>query len=289
MKKRNYLLSLLILAFVFTACQEGNKKASKKSTTENRIVSLNGALSETVFALGNEKELIARDVTSTFPNYVRDSVTDLGHVRSIGIESILSEKPDMILALEGDLSEDLKGGLKNTNIKTHYFKQEYSVDGAKKLIKEVADVIGSEDTKPLEEKIDADLKEVEAFEKTPKVLFIYARGAGTLMVAGAETPMQGIMELAGAENAAEGIDGFKPLTEEALLKANPDAVLLFDSGLESVGGKKGLLKTVPALTQTHAGKNEAILTMDGGLLSEFGPRVGEAAKTLNQLLAPYAK
>lgn len=292
--KRNYtVITLLLIAFTLVACQnnskEKSKEANEQTSSENRIVSLNGALSETIYALGKGDELVGRDVTSTYPDYVRDSVTDLGHVRSIGVESILSLKPDMILALEGDLGEDLENSLKNTGVDFHLFKQETSVEGAKNLIDEVGEYIGSGDAEDLHKKIDADLSKVKTFKKYPKVLFIYARGAGTLMVGGEDTSMHGIIELAGAKNAAEGVHGFKPLTEEALLAADPDAVLLFDTGLESMGGKKGLLKAIPALTQTKAGKNEAILTMDGGLLSEFGPRVGEASKTLNQLLAPYAK
>jgi len=64
-------------------------------------------------------------------------------------------------------------------------------------------------------------------------------------------------------------------------------ILLFNSGLKSLGGVKGLLQ-IPGVAETNAGKNKAVITMDGALLSGFGPRVGKAAAHLNQLLAPYA-
>jgi iron complex transport system substrate-binding protein len=119
--------------------------------------------------------------------------------------------------------------------------------------------------------------------QSKKVLFIYARGAGTMMVAGQETPLDKIITLAGAKNAANGFKDFKPLTTEALVAANPDVILLFDSGLESVGGVNGLLK-VPGIPQTTAGKQQKIIAMDGQFLSGFGPRVLEAVKELSEKL-----
>lgn len=274
---------------LFVSCKETPKSSNADANTQpQKIISLNGAITEIIFDLDKGKELVGRDVTSTYPQWVKDSVTDLGHVRSIGIESVLDLHPDKILAIEGDLSDDLVSALKNSSIELHLFKQVYSVEGAKNLVDEVGEVIGNTDTQSIHQKIDEDLNEVKSFETQPKVLFVYARGAGTLMIAGADTPMNGIIDLAGAQNAVQGIEGFKPLTEEALLAANPDAVLLFETGLESLGGKKGMLKSIPALSQTNAGKEEAIITMEGGILSEFGPRVGEAAKQLNTLLASYA-
>lgn len=92
-----------------------------------------------------------------------------------------------------------------------------------------------------------------------------------------------MIELAGAENAVSGFSDFKPLTAEALVAANPDVILLFDSGLESLSGATGMMG-VPGVAETQAGKNQAFISMDGQLLSGFGPRVGEAARLLNERL-----
>lgn len=290
-KNSYFFLIGCFFALVFSGCGNSQKKASDVAeiSPKNRIVTLNGALSETVYSLGKGDELVGRDVTGTFPEYVRDSVKDLGHVRSISVEAILSLQPNMVLAINGDLNESQEAALKNTGIDFHLFDRDFSVEGAKKLVTEVGEKIGEKNIASILSKIDEDVIEIKSFTVKPKVLFVYARGAGTLMIAGENTPMQAMIELAGGENAVSGIKNFKPLTEEALLNANPDVVLLFDSGLQSLGGKEGFLKTVPALSQTNAGKNKAFLAMDGGLLSEFGPRVGEAALKLNRLLMPYAE
>lgn len=292
MKNRSLIFSLILTVVLMGACKNTTaEKTGEKETAkeEQRIVSLNGAVTEIIVALGHGDELVGRDVTSTYPEWLKDSVKDLGHVRSLTMESIMTLRPTLLLASKKDMNPELVEKIKGSGIKFKLFDQEFSADGTKSLIKNVGDFIGNNKIQPLLDKIDEDLSNVQPFEQQPNVLFVYARGAGTMLVAGEGTPMESIIELAGGQNAVTGISDFKPLTEEALLEANPDVILLFDSGLGSLRGKEGFLKTVPAISQTNAGKNKAIISMDGGLLSGFGPRVGEAAYKLNELLTSYAK
>ena len=100
-----------------------------------------------------------------------------------------------------------------------------------------------------------------------------------MLVAGAGTPAEKMITLAGAQNAAGGFSDFKPLTPEALVTANPDIILMFDDGLKSMGGVDGLLK-VQGVLQTTAGKEKKVVVMDGALLTGFGPRVIGAVKEL---------
>ena len=129
--------------------------------------------------------------------------------------------------------------------------------------------------------IDEDLKNLKTYDVKPKVLFIYARGAGSLMVAGKNTAMYSMIELAGGKNAVTDFESFKPLTPESLVALNPDAILMFTNGLESLGGMEGI-KQIPGIEMTNAGKNKAIIEMDGQLLSGFGVRVGRAIVELNK-------
>src|SRR5690606_32566641 len=82
----------------------------------------------------------------------------------------------------------------------------------------------------------------QPFSKTPTVLFIYARGTGTMSVAGKGSSIDEIIKLAGAQNAVQEFADFKPYTTEALVSANPDIILMFDFGLSSLGGKEAMLK-----------------------------------------------
>jgi iron complex transport system substrate-binding protein len=247
---------------------------------QRRIVSLNGTVTEVVCALGFEKALAGVDVTSTYPATVQ-KLPKVGHNRNISAEPVLALQPNLVLATTNFLSPTVIEQLKATGVKTVVLQQEYSIAGTKKLIRAIAAALqatakGEALCKQLEQQQQA----LQVSRQSKKVLFIYARGAGTLMVAGQDTPLDKIITLAGAENAAAGFKDFKPLTTEALVAANPDVILLFDSGLESIGGVKGLLQ-VPGILQTTAGKQQHIIAMDGQLLSGFGPRVIEAIRILS--------
>src|SRR5690606_23230277 len=107
--------------------------------------------------------------------------------------------------------------------------------------------------------------------------------AGNLMVAGQKTPSDAIINLAGGVNAAQGLDDFKPLTPEAPMEAKTDVILMFDSGLQSIGVIEGILK-IEGIAQTNAGKNKKVIAMVGQYLSGFSPRLGDAVLELNQKL-----
>lgn len=290
-------ISVLVLAIVSLAVFSCKKEEAKKEKTPEtpvekaeglKIVSLNGAVTEIVAALGHEKEIVGVDVTSTYPETVKATAKDLGHVRSITIESIVALKPTVIIGTDKDMSPELAEKIKAAGIEAHILTQEFSPEGTKKLIADVAGIIKNSDFKALTDKIDADLAKVQPIAKAPKVLFIYARGAGTLMVAGKNTPVEKTIALAGGQNAITEFDDFKPLTPESLIKGNPDVILLFTTGLESLGGVDGLLK-IQGVEKTNAGKNKKIIALDGALISGFGPRVGEGAATLNAELIKVTK
>ena len=286
---KKLFISTAILALL-ASCT--NKEAKNESTeevkTENtisneKIVSLNGAITEILADLGEENNLVGVDVTSTYPSSVKEKATDLGHTRSLSIEALLALKPTKVFATDKDINPEQIAQLKNAGIQTEIIKQDYSVEGTKELVKTVATSLNKQDFDAINAKIDTDLKAVKPLTTKPKVLFIYARGAGNLMVAGTNTPMEKIIGIAGGQNAITEFEDFKPLTPEAVVKSNPDYILMFDKGLESIGGVDGVLK-LEGISSTNAGKNKKIIAMDGQLVSGFGPRVGQAAAQLNQLL-----
>ena len=247
-----------------------------------RIVSANGTLSEILVGLGLEKQIVGVDVTSTFPASL-EKLPKIGHNRTIAAEGILALNPDVILYTDQSmLSPAVVKQLNSSGKKLVEFKHEYSKDGAIKLIREVGAYFNAQaQAEKMIKALQADLAKISAPASPKKLLFIYARGAGTLMVSGTGTSLDKMFALAGHKNAVSGFSDFKPLTAESLIVANPDVLVLFSSGLESLEGMDGLLK-VPGVANTNAGKNRRIVTMDGQFLTGFGPRVGKAAIELAQ-------
>ena len=280
--KKVFLFALISTLLV--SCKGENKSTETPHTVNHKIISLNGAITEILSALGQEDKIVGVDVTSTYPEGIKEKAKDLGHVRSVSLENVIALQPTLILASDKDLNPDLIAKLQEAKIEVKTIEQEQSIEGTKKFIKDVAQSIGDPNYMSLIRKIESDFAGLRQLETKPKVLFIYARGAGTLMVAGKNTPMEKIITIAGGENAVNDFEDFKPLTSEALIQSNPDYILLFNKGLESLGGIGGVLQ-IQGIEQTHAGKNKNIIAMDGALLSGFGPRVGQAAKELNQLIS----
>ncbi|MCF0071582.1 ABC transporter substrate-binding protein [Dyadobacter sp. CY261] len=270
-------VSRIIICFfpIFFACGLSSAKAL-------RIVSTNGTLSEILVGLGLEKQIVGVDVTSTYPASL-EKLPKIGHNRTIAAEGILALNPDVILYTDQSMiSPTVVKQLTSSGKKLVMFKHEYSKEGAIKLIREVgAHFNTNAQAEKMVKALQADLAKIPAPSDPKKLLFIYARGTGTLMVSGTGTSLDKMFALTGHTNAVTGFPDFKPLTAESLITANPDVLVLFSSGLESLEGIDGLLK-VPGIANTNAGKNRKIVTMDGQFLTGFGPRLGKAAIELSQ-------
>ena len=116
-----------------------------------------------------------------------------------------------------------------------------------------------------------------------KALFIYARGGKHLMVAGDKTPVSTLLDLMGAENAVKGVEGFKPLTAEAVTAAKPDVIIMTESGAESLGGKEGIF-ALPGVKLTPAGKNKTVIVDNDLRLLTIGPRTGDVIEAIHAQL-----
>lgn len=280
---------LLAMILCLVSCSNHSPDVSPAEPPKRlRIVSVSGTTTEILCALGMQAELVGTDVTSTYPEYARQ-LPKVGHSRNVSAEAIIALRPDIVVGTAGNLRPELVEQLQQAHIRVLQFQPDPSVDGTKQLIQTVADSMGKgEGASDIIHALDKDLAAKVVPRKKVKVLFIYARGAGTMMVAGKQTPADEMIHLAGGENAVQGFEDFKPLTPEALLEANPDVILMFSSGLESLDGIGGLLK-VPGVSMTNAGKNRQVIEMDGQLLTGFGPRLGKAVTQLSKELYEVSK
>lgn len=272
-----------LMAVILAACNNNHSsqiQAENQPADSVKIVSLNGTLSEIVTRIGMEENIVGVDVTSTYPESLQKKAK-VGHNRNISAEGVLALQPDVIIGIAKDVKPELAEQFKSAGVKLLLFEQEYSAEGTKKLIQAVADSLNRpKGAEKMIADLNTDLSKIKKSASKPKVLFIYARGTGTMMVAGDDSQVEKVIEMAGGQNAVSGFKDFKPLTAEALVKANPDVILLFDSGMESLGGTNGLLD-VQGIAQTNAGKNKRFITMEGQFLTGFGPRLGKAVAELS--------
>ena len=283
MKRINPLIFLGIICFAISSCNISGKTDSGNIEVDSlRIVSLNGTVSEILCDAGLEKQLVGVDVSSTFPISLKD-IPKVGHNKKIPIEAVLALNPNLIIGTKEVPTETVEQ-FRQAGMRVILVDQEYSINGSRNMIKSITDSLKlKEKGDSILKRFDQDIQLVQAFEAEnpkPKVLFIYARGTGTMMVGGNNTQVAKMIQLAGGLNVAKDFEEYKPLTPESLVNYNPDVILLFSSGLSSLGDKNGFME-VQGVKQTRAGKEGKIINMDGQLLSGFSPRLPNAIKELH--------
>ncbi|GAA5219899.1 heme/hemin ABC transporter substrate-binding protein [Membranihabitans marinus] len=284
------ILALAGIVMLLTFCQNSSDPQNQlTSVQEKRIISLSGFVTELLYDLDLGNQIVGVDVTSTYPDDVK-SLPQLGHISQINAEGIMSLSPDLILVDAQQMAQNpVFEQLANSGVEILPVQTQFTLHNAYNVAEQLSEhiAIDHEKIKELKQQLDQDSVSLNDFknqiEKPAKVLFIYARGAGNLMVAGKETSAAAIIKCAGGINAVEEFQGFRALTAESLLESNPDVVLMFESGLASFDNVEGLSQ-IPGMSQTAAFKNKKIIAMDGHYLTSFGPRVGKAALELSQKL-----
>jgi iron complex transport system substrate-binding protein len=283
------LLGLLPLfaSFLFFANCSTQTASTPTAEAGERIVSIGGAVTEIVYALGADKNLVGADTSSIYPQ-AATRLPQVGYQRQLSAEGVLSLKPTLVLMTAEAGPPVAVEQIEAAGVKIIKVGGENTPDGAREKIREIAAALNEKERgERLIEKLYADLNAAEQCAETldakPKVLFIYSRAGGAPQVSGANTSADAMINLAGGRNAVDGFENFKPLTPESLVEAAPDFILLPSRGLDSIGGVEAVLK-IPGMSETPAGKSGRIITIDDLVLLGFGPRMGAGVKELCEKL-----
>ena len=249
-----------------------------------RIVSIGGALTETIYALDAGDLVVGSDTTSHYPPAAA-SAPKVGYMRALSAEGILSLSPDLVILSEEAGPPTVLEQLKSAGVSMLQLEAGRTIEDVKENIKILAETLEKQrEGENLISGINGavtKLQEAIAAQGTSKsVMFILQHSGGAPMVAGSKTAADSIIKLAGAENAVTGYDGYKPLSPEAATSLAPDILLVTTQGLEQSGGEASLL-AAPGVSLTPAAKNGHVVAMDALLLLGFGPRTAEAALELN--------
>ncbi len=252
-----------------------------------RILSLGGAVTEIIYALGEGDRVIGRDSTSSFPPAVLD-LPDVGYVRRLSPEGVLSMAPDVIIGTEGLGPPETLQVFQGANIPLTLVPEGYDGAAIFEKIRIVAEALGvprkgAELSQQVSEALAKALSERET-DDTPRVMFILSMQGGRIMAAGSNTGAQGIITLAGGVNALEGFEGYKQVTDEAILLADPDVILMMDRSGDHAADDAEILEH-PVLGATKAAQSGAIVRQPGLVLLGFGPRTPEAVRALNAAFA----
>ncbi|MFN3575425.1 MAG: hemin ABC transporter substrate-binding protein [Tabrizicola sp.] len=248
-----------------------------------RVVTLGGSVTEIAVALGAGDRLVARDSTSNWPASVL-ALPDVGYIRALSPEGVLSVSPDLIIAEADAGPVEAVDVLKAAGVPFLLIPEAVSADALPAKIIAVGEALGLPDqAAALSAQVQSRLQDAKAraakVRNKSRALFILSLQGGRVMAGGEATEAEGIITLAGAENAGTGFRGYKQMTDEAVIAAAPDVIVMMDrEGDLSIPDADILAH--PALAETPAGKAGRIIRMDGMLLLGFGPRTPDAARQL---------
>ncbi len=255
----------------------------------SRIVSIGGAVTEILYALGLEQQIVAIDSTSFYPPQALRDKPNVGYMRALSPEGVLGLNPSLVLATEGSGPREAIAVLRAAKVPLVMVPDKFT---GKSIIEKIeivaAAAANAERGNCLAKAVAADLAALDDIrghvEQRRKAAFLLSFVNGRAMVAGRATAADGVLTLAGATNAIDAFEGYKPLNDEAIIAAKPDFVLAMRRDSHPLDATTVFAH--PGFALTPAAQRQAFVAMNGLYLLGFGPRTALAARDLAATLYP---
>lgn len=254
-------------------------------TNTSRIVSLNGNITEVVYALGLGKHVVADDISATYPPAAAKA-PKIGYQGELTAEPIIAKQPTVVI---GDTTAGPASAIaqvRSAGIPVVILPSYQGYAGALEKITAVAHALGVPAAgRQVRARVSASIataeREAARYSCHPRIMLLYLRGTSVELVAGAGAGYTPIFTAVGAVDAGaqSGLHGFAPITPEALVKAAPQILIVTTTGLASIGGLPALLK-IPGIAQTPAGRTKDVLAYEDDFLLNNSTRVGELMQQL---------
>ncbi|HZV67937.1 MAG TPA: ABC transporter substrate-binding protein [Saprospiraceae bacterium] len=287
MMKKSILLLSGLLILIFGCGRFGNE--DQKQDHAQRIVCIAKQYSEIIYALQAQSDIVAVDVSSTYPPEIKKLPT-VGYHRALSAEAILAMKPTLIFQDNNIGPEhvvkqlnDLKIPMKNFG---HY---QTTIPGTDSLMREMGAYFHKEraaDSLCL--KLDNDMKIALAsaaqYKDTTKVLVIhFGQASNIYMVMTRKSTAAKMVEWAGGTMAVDDEKGMKQISPEIVAQSDPDVILLTDFGYDRLGSPEKI-KELPGVASTKAFKNNRIYRIEEHDVVYLGPRTGEIVLNMQKLI-----
>jgi len=285
-------LAAACLASVIAIAANSSHAGATNTTTADtsRIISIGGAVTEILYALGKDESIVGIDSTSLYPLRAAGEKPNVGYMRQLSAEGVLGLRPSMILAIAGTGPKETMAVLDATHVPMVTVPDSFSGEGIIDKIRVIAQATGAvQRGQCMIEHVRADLDALRQFEdgigRRKRVLFVLSFVDGRAMAAGKHTAADGIIRLAGGVNAIADYDGYKMITDEAVVAAKPDVVLAMQRGGPNPVNAD-MVFAQQAFAATPAAAKRSFVAMDALYLLGFGPRTARAARDLAATLYP---
>ncbi len=261
------------------------------AASQSRLLSIGGDVTEILDALGYSDRIVAVDSTSKYPESALKTKANVGYMRALATEGVLSVNPTAIIASLGAGPSDVVKALKASSIPYVEVPDDPTAAGVSKKIRVIGAALAqSSRADALAASVEAEFeilaKESKILTAKKRAIVILSVQNGRAIIGGANSSADAMLALAGADNAAVGLNGFQPVSDEQLAEFAPDAVIVMRRTGE---GSTKTLEAVASLTglqSSPANRSRSVIEMDGLFLLGFGPRTPAAVRDLRSALYP---
>ena len=255
-----------------------------------RLITIGGGITEIVYALGAQAQLVGTDTTSLYPRAAQ-ATPKVGYMRQLSAEGLLALRPDAVIAGTDAGPPVVLDQLRSAGVRIELVEADHSWAEVGRKVAAVGRASRREAAaQALQEQLDARWRAMRASidghdtPTAPRVLFVLSH-SGSPTVAGEQTAANAMIHFIGARNALGGFRGYRPMTAESMAAAAPDVILTTTQGLEAIGGEAAFWRR-PELALTPAyrrrAKAGALVHLDALELLGFGPRLPDVVERLHR-------
>ncbi|MGE0337556.1 MAG: hemin ABC transporter substrate-binding protein [Gammaproteobacteria bacterium] len=242
-----------------------------------RVVTVGGAVTEIVYALGAGAQVVAVDQTSVHPMEAT-RLPNIGYLRNLSAEPVLALQPDLVLLSAEAGPPDAVAKIRASGIPVVSVPSAHNAAGVLAKVHTLAAALQMSNAgDALARDLDtafAAVREMTDGLAAPRVLCLMSLGGGGLSVAGRDTAADAFIALAGGRNVFDRHHGYRALSPEILVDAAPDFILVTARSVAASGGVPALLET-PAMRASGLTTTKLIVIDDAAALG-FGPRLPAA-------------
>ena len=276
-----FFKSLLLILLLLISNVHANCNKAKNS---NSIVVAGGSITEIIYFLNLQNKLVGVDVTSNYPLTAK-KLPSIGYIRNLSIEGLLSLKPNLILAEESIGPPIILKQLNKTSVEFRIIKNDYTLEGINEKFLCISKILDVDIKNNIYyKKFVNNVKKLKSFvknnnkEKKDILLILMMKGTSPI-IAGKNTSGHGFIKMIGQNNSMDKVSGWKPVSAEEILIANPNYIIITKRALKDFISIEKFLK-LPGISSTKAAKNKNVFIKDGMSLLGYGPRTINVAKEI---------
>lgn len=262
-----------------------------RAIAEERLVVVGQQLNEIVFALGAGDRVVA---THGYRDHI-PGIDSAAQIQGFGpmvrsAENLLAYRPTAVWAMKGRVEDTVLQQLSAVGVPVELFPDSWRLEQIPAYIEDIAERLATKDS--AQQVIDSFTRQhnkisaLSSLEAAPAAIFILAGGNRPMLVAGADSDFQRLMDLAGGVNSSSH-RGYQLLSAEETMRLAPEVIFLLDEAMPE--GQPPVVTALPGLRLTPAARTGTFITIDGHCLTDFGIYTPACVISLRQSLEKVAR